>query len=94
MDVVVVQLEAVDLKEEEVKPELFVIKEVLVARIEGVNYKVDKGLLVKGAVVASLFLDFEQNEKKETTHPLKRRNQQPQLPDKTQLHHPLHQLDY
>ena len=34
----------------------------------GVDYKVDKGLLVKEVVVASLFLDFEQNEKKEITH--------------------------
>ena len=65
MDVVVVQLEGVDLKEEEVKQEFLVIKEVLVAGIEGVDYKVDKGLLVKEVVVASLFLDFKQKEKKD-----------------------------
>ena len=50
MDVVVVQLEGVDLKEEEVKQELLMIQEMLVAQIEGVHYKVDEGLIVKEVV--------------------------------------------
>ena len=74
IDVLVVQLEGVDLKEEEVKQDLLVIKEVLVAPIEGVDDKVDEGLLVKEVVIESLFVDFEPNQKKETTHPLKRKN--------------------
>ena len=43
MDMVVVQLEEVDLKEKEMKQELLVIEKVLVAGIEGVDHKVDKG---------------------------------------------------
>ena len=94
MDVVVMQLDGVNLKEEEMKQEFFVVEDMLVVQIEGVNYKVDKGLLVKEAVVVSLFLDSEQNEKKEAPSPLQKRNQEPQLPKKTQLHHPLHHLAY
>ena len=52
----------------------------------------DKGLLVKGAVVTSLFLDFEQNEKTETTHPLSRRTSDLNYQEATQLHHPLHHM--
>ena len=53
----------VDPKEQEVKQELLVIEEVSVTQIEGFNYQVEEGLLVKEVVVASLFLVFEQNKK-------------------------------
>ena len=62
MDKVVVQIEVVDLKEKEVK-------RVSIAQIEGVNYRVEEPLLVKEVVVASLFLDSKQHEKKKLTPP-------------------------
>ena len=54
MDLVVVQLEVVDLKQEKMKQELLVIEEVWVAWIEVVDYKEVEALLVKEAVVISL----------------------------------------
>ena len=65
MDIVVVQIEGV--------LELLVIKEGLVTQIEGVDYK-EEALFVKEVVLASLFLDFEQNKQKKTTRSLNRKN--------------------
>ena len=77
---VAVQTQGQDLKEEEVK---------LLRRCWLLDHRVEGAMLVKEVVVASLFLDFEQN--KEKKQPI-RTNQQPQLQDKTKLQHPAHNL--
>ena len=73
---------------------MLVIKEVSDTGVKRVDYNVHERLLVQDVVVTSFFLEFEQNEKNRTTQPLKRKNQQPQLLEKTKLHHPLHHLAY